>query len=375
MSEIVLKNVIKRFGSAVALPNLDLTIEKGKFVTLLGPSGCGKTTTLRIIAGLEEPSGGEVVLAGKEVYSKQKGSFVPPEKRGLGLIFQSYALWPNMKVDRNITLALTEAKLPKNEIEVRLAEAVDKVQLNGLETRYPSELSGGQQQRVAVARLIAARNSILLMDEPLSNLDAVLRTDMRAELKRLHHDLDATTIYVTHDQVEALTMSDIIVIMKGGDIQQQGSPYEVYHNPSNLFVAQFIGDPSINLLDGEFKKGGTGATLCYRDTQISCSADLSAKEGKVKFTIRPESVNLHYTEQPNAIKAEIDVIQPTGSQTIIYTKVDGQTIKVLVPGFVQREEKGSVWLSFDAEKLNVFDPQTELNLRKKAVSEIKTHAA
>ena len=298
MSEITLRNITKSYGSHLALPSLDLDIPKGSFVTLLGPSGCGKTTTLRVIAGLEQATTGEVVLGGKTVYSSRTGVFVPPERRGLGFIFQSYALWPNMKVDRNITLALSEAKQPAQVVKERLAEALAKVQLTGLADRYPSELSGGQQQRVAVARLIAARNSILLMDEPLSNLDAKLRTEMRTELKRMHRELQATTVYVTHDQVEALTMSDIIVVMKDGVIQQQGSPYEIYHNPANLFVAEFIGDPRINLFDGILSTIGSERVVRFENMDIPAPAGLQASDGPVTFAIRPENIALVERQGP-----------------------------------------------------------------------------
>jgi multiple sugar transport system ATP-binding protein len=206
---------------------LDLTVEPGEFLTILGPSGCGKTTTLRAIAGLEEPDDGEIVLGERTVFSRRKGVIVPPEKRGLGLIFQSYALWPHMTVERNITLPLKEKGLSRSQTEDRLTTALDMVQMTDLRLRYPSELSGGQQQRVAVARIIALRPSILLMDEPLSNLDAKLRTEMRAELKRLHRDLESTTVYVTHDQIEALTLSDRIIVMEQGRVMQEGAPYDI----------------------------------------------------------------------------------------------------------------------------------------------------
>ncbi len=204
MGQILLNGIVKSYGKEVVVKNLDLTVEPGEFLTILGPSGCGKTTTLRMIAGLEEPDQGMIKLDDRVVFSRNDGVVIPPEARHLGLIFQSYALWPHMTVAKNITLALKEQKISKDEISNRLKNALEMVQLTGYAERYPSELSGGQQQRVAVARLIALRPTILLMDEPLSNLDAKLRTEMRASLKRLHRDLNATTVYVTHDQIEAL---------------------------------------------------------------------------------------------------------------------------------------------------------------------------
>lgn len=358
MNEVSLKGITKSYGAHLAIPPLDLDIPKGKFVTLLGPSGCGKTTTLRIIAGLEQPSDGELTLAGKTVYSGRNSHFVPPEKRGLGFIFQSYALWPNMKVDRNITLALQQAHKPKDEIAARLEEALKKVQLEGYQERFPSELSGGQQQRVAVARLIAARNSILLMDEPLSNLDAVLRTEMRTELKRLSRDLGATTIYVTHDQVEALTMSDIIVVMKDGVIQQMGSPYEIYHQPSNLFVAEFIGDPRINLFDGHLDQREGRSVLRIDETEITLPHSLAQTSGPVRLAIRPERLTLHDGPVANSLSAEVDVVQPTGSQTILSLTSRGHTVTALIPRFVERWPSRKVWLELDPAHIMVFDPQS-----------------
>ncbi|WP_262269662.1 MULTISPECIES: ABC transporter ATP-binding protein [Microvirga] len=355
MSEITLRNITKSYGSHLALPSLDIDIPKGSFVTLLGPSGCGKTTTLRVIAGLEQATTGEVVLGGKTVYSSRTGIFVPPERRGLGFIFQSYALWPNMKVDRNITLALSEARQPARVVKERLAEALAKVQLTGLADRYPSELSGGQQQRVAVARLIAARNAILLMDEPLSNLDAKLRTEMRTELKRLHRELQATTVYVTHDQVEALTMSDSIVVMKDGVIQQQGSPYEIYHNPANLFVAEFIGDPRINLLDGTLATAGGERAVRFQDAAIPAPTGLRGPDGPVTFAIRPENITIVERQGPFSLQAEVDIVQPTGSQTIISLTVKGHRVTALIPRFETSLPKKTIWVEFPPDQIIFFD--------------------
>lgn len=367
MNEIELRSVTKTYGGHLAIPGLDLDVAKGSFVTLLGPSGCGKTTTLRIIAGLEQASAGSLSLSGRCVYSSADGVFVPPEKRGLGFIFQSYALWPNMKVARNITLALTEARMPASEVRSRLEDALAKVQLKGLEDRYPSELSGGQQQRVAVARLIAARSSILLMDEPLSNLDAKLRTEMRKELKRLHADLDATTIYVTHDQVEALTMSDVIVVMKDGVIAQKGTPHELYHEPANLFVAEFIGDPKINLLPGHIGGDGQGPRAMLADFSIPLGEGFDI-EGLVTFAIRPEHVEIHPKAVPGSVAAVVDIIQPMGSQTIVSLTVNGRPITALIPKFAQDLGQTEVWVSFSPEHMLVFDKDQRLCRRNTSVA-------
>jgi len=256
MISLTLSNISKRFGEVVAVDDLNLDVEPGSFLTLLGPSGCGKTTVLRCIAGLEEPDEGEIRIGDRIVFSRAEGLLVPPGKRGLGLVFQSYALWPHMTVFQNVAFGLELQKLDKNEIAHRVQESLADLQMAGMEERYPHEMSGGQQQRVAVARMLAARPDVFLMDEPLSNLDARLRMDMRVELKRLHRASGATTIYVTHDQLEALTMSTQIAVMCRGQLFQVGTPDEIYRQPANLFVADFIGSPKINLLE---------ATVCTED--------------------------------------------------------------------------------------------------------------
>src|SRR5512136_1040457 len=250
-TSIRISNLTKKFGNVVALDHVSLVIEPGTFVTLLGPSGCGKTTLLRCVAGLEDPDDGEIYIGNTLVFSHDKGISVQPGKRELGLVFQNYALWPHMEVDKNITFALEIQKMPKDEMDKRVKESLKEVQMEGYEDRYPREMSGGQQQRIALARMLAYRPRVFLMDEPLSNLDARLRMDMRTELKRLHNISGATTIYVTHDQVEALTMSTNIAVMKEGVVQQVDTPDVIYHYPANLFVADFIGSPKVNLLDGE----------------------------------------------------------------------------------------------------------------------------
>src|SRR5512136_1222564 len=258
---ITIKHLTKRFGKTVAVNDVSLTVENGTFLTLLGPSGCGKTTLLRCVAGLEDPDGGEIYIGDKLVFSHAKGISLPPGKRDLGLVFQNYALWPHMKVDKNITFALEIQKLGKDEMQKRVKESLAEVKMEGYEDRYPREMSGGQQQRIALARMLAYRPKVFLMDEPLYNLDARLRIDMRAELKRLHYMSGATTIYVTHDQVEALTMSSNIAVMKEGVILQMDTPDAIYHEPANLFVADFIGNPKVNLLEGVVNGAGSSVDL------------------------------------------------------------------------------------------------------------------
>jgi multiple sugar transport system ATP-binding protein len=362
VEEIVLTNVSKSYGKEPAVKNLSLRVKPGEFLTVLGPSGCGKTTTLRLIAGLEEPDSGQIHLGDKLVFSRDEGVFVAPEYRNLGLIFQSYALWPHMTVATNITLALEPKKLSRDDIEKRLTAALEKVQLTPYRDRYPSELSGGQQQRVAVARLIAMQPSILMMDEPLSNLDAMLRTDMRGELKRLHRDLEATTVYVTHDQIEALTLSDTVVVMDEGVVQQESSAFDIYHHPANLFVAEFIGNPRINRLDGTLQRRDGQLHADFADLSVPLKQDLPLKDGRVTATIRPENVRVSETEKEGWLKVTLDSVLPTGSETILQTSAGQTHITVVDRGFFQMEVDRPLWLSFEADSMNFFDPDSGRNL-------------
>src|SRR5512136_1709861 len=284
---IVIKNLTKRFGQVTAVNDVSLTIEPGAFLTLLGPSGCGKTTLLRCVAGLEDPDKGAINIGNKLVFSHREGISLPAGQRNLGLVFQNYALWPHMTVYKNMTFALEIQKMPKEAMDRRVKESLAEVQMEGYADRYPREMSGGQQQRIALARMLAYRPQVFLMDEPLSNLDARLRMDMRAELKRLHHVAGATTIYVTHDQVEALTMSTTIAVMKEGVIQQVATPDRIYHYPSNLFVADFIGNPKVNLLPGEVAGPG-----CVDLGHFQIRVDAHRAAGPVVVGVRPEDVRI-----------------------------------------------------------------------------------
>ncbi len=352
-TRIVIKNLTKRFGNVIAVNDVSLTIENGTFLTLLGPSGCGKTTLLRCVAGLEDPDGGEIYIGDKIVFSYARGISVPPGKRDLGLVFQNYALWPHMKVDKNITFALEIQKLSKEEMKKRVKEALAEVKMEGYEDRYPREMSGGQQQRIALARMLAHRPKVFLMDEPLSNLDARLRMDMRAELKRLHYSSGATTIYVTHDQVEALTMSTLIAVMKEGVIQQVDTPDRVYHCPSNLFVADFIGNPKVNLLDGAVS-GKNTVDLGEFTIPISTNGT----QGKVVLSIRPEDISISTRPVPGSVEFTTYSVLPAGADTTIVARRGNIELNVREMGIsrIQMDEK--IWLKFDANTLNLYDKET-----------------
>jgi ABC-type sugar transport system ATPase subunit len=350
---ITIKNLTKRFGKVVALDNISLVIEPETFVTLLGPSGCGKTTLLRCVAGLEDPDGGEIYIGKKLVFSFDKGISLPAGQRELGLVFQNYALWPHMKVDKNITFALEIQKMPKEEMEKRVKESLKEVQMEGYEDRYPREMSGGQQQRIALARMLAYRPKVFLMDEPLSNLDARLRMDMRAELKRLHHMSGATTIYVTHDQVEALTMSTNIAVMKEGVLQQFDTPDKIYHFPANLFVADFIGNPKVNLLDGVVSSKDL---VDLGKFKIPVATNHST--GKVVVGVRPEDIAISPQPVPGAVEFIAYSVLPSGADsTIIARQGDLElTIKVMGISKIKMDEK--IWLTFDQQNMNLYDKES-----------------
>jgi len=347
---IKINNLTKRFGDVVAINNVSLEIEPGAFLTLLGPSGCGKTTLLRCIAGLEEPDGGEIYIGDKLVFSYNKGVSLPPGQRELGLVFQNYALWPHMKVDKNITFALEIQKMPKDEMQARMKEALAEVQMEGYEDRYPREMSGGQQQRIALARMLAYRPKVFLMDEPLSNLDARLRMDMRSEIKRLHHVAGATTVYVTHDQVEALTMSTTIGIMKEGVLQQLDSPDNIYHYPANLFVADFIGNPKVNLLDGVV----TGKNN-VQVGDFNVSMDTNSANGENVVAVRPEDIAVSTEPDPEALEFTAYAVLPAGADSTIVAKRNGTEVTIKVMGISTITMDQKIWLKFDPNTLNLYD--------------------
>ncbi|MBS0638766.1 MAG: ABC transporter ATP-binding protein [Acetobacteraceae bacterium] len=285
MSKLVLSGLTKRYGSHAAVDTLDLTVESGHLVSLLGPSGCGKTTTLRLVSGFAVPDGGSISVAG-QVVSSARG-VVPPEKREMSMIFQSYALWPHLTVAENVAYGLKLRKLPRADIERRVQAMLDTMQLRRFEARYPAELSGGQQQRVGLARALVVEPKILLLDEPLSNLDASLREEMRHEIRRLHDRFHYTTIYVTHDQAEAMTTSDLIAVMRDGKIEQAGAPDDIYERPETEFVARFIG--STNILRG--RRVGEHEADCD-GLRLVCESGHWPEDGSAVVSIRPHRITL-----------------------------------------------------------------------------------
>ncbi|MDY5907361.1 MAG: ABC transporter ATP-binding protein [Bullifex sp.] len=328
MPKIVLKNVTKRFGKFVAVDNLSLEIEDRSFITLLGPSGCGKTTTLRMIAGLETPTEGEITINDRVVFSSEKGIDIAASTRDVGFLFQNYALWPHMTVTKNISFGLENLKWPKDKIADRVEELLKMLRIEEFRDRYPSELSGGQQQRVAIARTLATGPKVLFMDEPLSNLDAKLRMEMRTELKRLHHDTDSTFVYVTHDQLEAMTLSTKICLMKNGLLQQYANPLEVYRNPANTFTADFVGSPNINLVPFTLK----GMKLINSDGlrfTIEMTDGSTVPDQEVILGLRPEYIQI---AESGSVNGEIYSSLPSGMETIVKVKIGSLQLNSVIFG-------------------------------------------
>ncbi|NLF26337.1 MAG: ABC transporter ATP-binding protein [Clostridiales bacterium] len=344
MPEIILKNVTKRFGKFVAVDNLSLDIAGNDFVTLLGPSGCGKTTTLRMIAGLETPTEGAILIDGKAVFDADQGINVPPNRRDIGFLFQNYALWPHMTVTKNIAFGLENMKWSKASIQGRVEELLEMLRIRPFAARYPSELSGGQQQRVAIARTLAPGPKVLFMDEPLSNLDAKLRMEMRAELKRLHRDTDSTFVYVTHDQLEAMTLSTRVCIMESGRLKQCAPPLLMYNRPANLFVADFMGSPTMNFLNGTAEISGREARLNIGGLRgaLEAEAEIEFGGGEVVVGIRPEHVRIGDA----GVEATVYSTLPAGMETTLKLDVNGMALTAVVFGDVDYPVDSKVRFEF-----------------------------
>ncbi|WP_100371895.1 ABC transporter ATP-binding protein [Bacillus sp. FJAT-45037] len=366
MSDIQLKNIYKIYdGDVTAVTDFNLDIKDKEFIVFVGPSGCGKSTTLRMIAGLEDISKGDLYIGERRVND------VPPKDRDIAMVFQNYALYPHMNVYENMAFGLKLRKFKKEEIDRRVRDAAKILGLEEMLDRKPKAMSGGQRQRVALGRAIVRDPQVFLMDEPLSNLDAKLRVQMRAEITKLHKRLQTTTIYVTHDQTEAMTMATRIVIMKDGYIQQVGTPKDVYDNPENVFVGGFIGSPSMNFLSGRLE----GDTFKVGDVAVKVPAgklanlrDKGYGDKEIILGIRPEDIHdelLFIESSPETkIKADIDLAELTGAETVLYSSVHGQEFVARIDSRTDIEGGQSLDLAFDMNKAHFFDTETELRIKK-----------
>ena len=345
MAGVKIKNFTKKFGNVTAVNNVSLDIKDREFLVLLGPSGCGKSTILRSIAGLEEPTGGEIYIDGKLVND------VPPKDRGIAMVFQSYAIYPHMTVRENMAFPLKMKKMKKDEIEEKVDQAAKVLNMGKLLDRKPKELSGGQRQRVALGRAIVRNPKAFLMDEPLSNLDAKLRTYMRAELKKLHERIKTTIIYVTHDQVEAMTMASRISLLKDGVLQQLGTPDEIYNNPSNTFVGGFIGTPPMNFAAGEIEDNN----FVCKDISYALPARLKTSVRKVILGIRPEDIEVR---DDGEISGEAYVIEPLGSETLLSIKTGENTFMLKIKPDLEVKVGDKLSLRLNDKKIHLFDGET-----------------
>ena len=363
MPTIRLVDITKKFGKgSIAVNHLNLEIKDGDFVSLLGPSGCGKTTTLRMIAGLETPSEGEIYIDDQLVFSDAKGVNVSPDKRNVGFLFQNYALWPHMTVYKNISFGRENMKWPKEKIDARVKEICQTMRIEEYIQRYPSELSGGQQQRVAIARTLAPNPRVLLMDEPLSNLDAKLRNDMRAELKRLHMATGATFVYVTHDQSEAMTLSSKVCLIKEGVLQQYCPPLALYGEPANLFCADFMGNPTMNFIPCQGVKKDQAVELTCRHFSVLFTPNQPLTlpaEGDYVLGVRPEFVKVKGDE---GIEGTVISSLPSGMETTLSLAVKDITLSAVAFGSVDFAMDSVIHFGFEGDRYILFDAQSTENL-------------
>ncbi|WP_210529429.1 ABC transporter ATP-binding protein [Rubellimicrobium arenae] len=353
-----IRDLTLTFGAVTVLQNLNLDIHEGEFLVLLGSSGCGKSTLLNCIAGLLEPTDGQIFIKGRNV------TWLEPSERGIGMVFQSYALYPQMTVRGNLSFGLRNARIPAAEIESRVARAARILQIEPLLDRKPGQLSGGQRQRVAIGRALVRDVDVFLFDEPLSNLDAKLRADLRVEIKRLHQNLDNTMIYVTHDQVEAMTLADRIAIMRSGKVMQLGTPDEIYNRPQSKYVADFIGSPSMNFLDGHYEQG------MFRSGDLNISMQ-GYKLGAPQIAdrpailgIRPEHVATGALVSAAPIQGEVvvDLVEPMGSDTLVWAQVAGKPFRIRMDGQARVAPGDRIPVGLDPSKASLFDAKTEERL-------------
>ena len=351
---VSIRDLSLNFGHVKVLESLDLEVNQGEFIVLLGPSGCGKSTLLNCIAGLLDVSDGQIFIGGRNV------TWEEPKDRGIGMVFQSYALYPQMTVERNLSFGLRVARMKKDEIERRVKRASEILQIEPLLGRKPVELSGGQRQRVAIGRALVRDVDVFLFDEPLSNLDAKLRSDLRIEIKRLHQRLKNTMIYVTHDQIEAMTLADRIAIMKNGVIQQLDDPHTIYNRPVNLFVAGFIGSPSMNFLRGQIDGSNfavDGASIPLNGYRFD-TVPAGTVDGVLG--VRPEHIAVGDDAQkmPFTIESEIEIVEPMGADTIAWTKIGGQSLTFRAASEVHLEPGQKVTIGFDPARGSIFNAES-----------------
>ncbi|MGZ5572660.1 MAG: ABC transporter ATP-binding protein [Usitatibacter sp.] len=357
MASVHIRNVHKQFGGTQVIRGVDIDITDGEFAVLVGPSGCGKSTLLRMIAGLEEISSGEIEIGGRIVNDMQ------PKERDIAMVFQNYALYPHMTVRDNMAFSMLLAKRPRAEIDERVKKAAEILGLAELLERFPRQLSGGQRQRVAMGRCIVRDPQVFLFDEPLSNLDAKLRVAMRTELKELHQRLETTSIYVTHDQIEAMTMADQIVVMKDGLVEQRGQPLELYDHPANLFVAGFIGSPSMNFLPGTLRRANGPARIELADgVAVPAPRDAAGSDGqKVVFGVRPEHLSM--AGPGEGMGATVVVVEPTGADTQVFSKVGGIEVTAVFRERHDFRPGEPIRLVADHERTHLFDAESGKSLR------------
>ncbi len=354
MTSVLVKDLTLKFGAVTVLDNLNIDIPEGEFLVLLGASGCGKSTLLNCIAGLLDPTDGEIHINDRNV------TWEEPSGRGIGMVFQSYALYPQMTVEGNLSFGLKNARMPKAEIKERVDRAAEILQIEPLLHRKPAALSGGQRQRVAIGRALVRDVDVFLFDEPLSNLDAKLRADLRVEIKRLHHNLQNTMIYVTHDQVEAMTLADRIAIMKGGIIQQLDSPTEIYNRPRNKYVAGFIGSPEINFFEGRIENG-VFATTGERFSLEGYEFQNNGHEGSAWLGIRPEHIvsGDAARDLPVSARVTIDIVEPMGSDTLAWATLAGVPLRIRMDGQAAVSSGDEIHIGFDPSRASLFDKTSE----------------
>jgi len=366
MAFLEIEDLRKRFGATEILKGIDLTLDKGGFLVLVGPSGCGKSTLLNTIAGLESISSGVIRIDGETIND------LHPSKRDIAMVFQSYALYPNMTVGQNIAFAMEMRRVPKSERDKAVADVAKTLQIEHLLARRPGQLSGGQRQRVAMGRALVRQPRVFLFDEPLSNLDAKLRVDMRVEIKRLHQSTGTTIVYVTHDQIEAMTLATRIAVLKDGELQQVGTPSEIYNTPANLFVADFMGSPSMNFIEARVARAnGTASIVIDRDDAAAIafavpkSADASrlADGAKVKLGIRPEAVTDTESADRNSANlskfdSPVEIVEPAGSDTFVVTRLAGKTVTARMRAETVVAPGQNFTFALNLDKAVLFDPAT-----------------